>query len=117
MYVRSYKALPQGAPQTDTEKPDEAINNESQAQPPQEKGKKSRYKARRKMPEFHSPAQPEIQTSTADDRTPEPPNAEKTATQPIFTQGEMLVLAITALLLLEGKDDILILALGYTLCP
>ena len=117
MYVRSYKALPQGAPQTDTEKPDEAINNESQAQPPQEKGKKSRYKARRKMPEFHSPAPHQNAQENKDDRTHEAPNAQKNATQPIFTQGEMLVLAITALLLLEGKDDILILALGYTLCP
>ena len=46
-----------------------------------------------------------------------PENTEKSTHAPLYTQNEMLVLAVAVLLLLEGADDILILALGYTLCP
>lgn len=138
MYVRSYKTLPQGAAQPDEEKPlDTAAKEEireeknDNAEP---KEKKSRYKARRKMPDFHPPRAENAPDGSSgiqnaekndssvpqaeqkiDSRTPE--NAEKTTHVPLYTQSEMLILALAVFLLLEGADDILILALGYTLCP
>jgi hypothetical protein len=124
MYVRSYKTLPQGTDKTDSEKPLDASDKEDKEKTidkTEPQAKKSRYKARRKMPEFHPPHSEPTSDNTphdsenTDSHTPE--NTEKSTHAPLYTQNEMLVLAVTVLLLLEGADDILILALGYTLCP
>ncbi len=139
MYVRSYKTLPQGTDKTDSAKPLDTADKEKVIDKTEPQAKKSRYKARRKMPEFHPPHSEPTSDNTPhdsentdslgsetdsrnhqnapkpDSHTPE--NTEKSTHAPLYTQNEMLVLAVAVLLLLEGADDILILALGYALCP
>ena len=117
MYVRSYKSLPQGQPKSEEEKPLEIDNATQSTEETEQKKSKIRFKARRKMPEFHAPNEAEKELNHQNQRTHNPENEQKPTALPLFTQSEMLVLAIAVLLLLEGKDDILILALGYTLCP
>lgn len=116
MYVRSYKQLPQST-QAEQEAPQKQETEQSPsiaASEPQKR--KSRFKARRKMPEFHAIPEANEKAKSENERTRSTGKCENhnTAT---YTQSEMLVLAIAVLLLLEGTDDILILALGYTLCP
>ena len=115
MYVRSYKTLPQNenTPQLPPQIPEQITQTQKNETKPQ----KNRFKARRKMPEFHPPNECQTEQKNENEQTHNLENHEKSTPTPIFTQGEMLVLAITVLLLLEGTDDILILALGYTLCP
>ena len=120
MYTRGYRPTPSTeAPLTDvaatpekTEIP-EPVPTQSE---PTVKERKRKYKARRNMPEFR---EKECKNST-DDRTREPPNGvlpPHPERGGLFTGDELFVLALAVLLLLEGSDDILILALGYILCP